>query len=417
MLLINFRRLFIMEYKVMYLMMVTADANNNKYYKMIPKGDTFIVEYGRVGSKPQIRSYPIKDWNKKLHEKLSKGYTDKSELMEDLIQEEQSEEKKLYLDIPNKDIQDIVNRLQRMAKQTISANYNITSDKVTQAMVDKAQDILINLTTIKDVQEFNNALLELFEVIPRKMKKVSDSLSQSKEDFNKIIQKEQDLLDVMKGQVYQHSITQNTENKQTEDDTPKMTILEAMGLEFEPVDDLDITKIKYHLGDDENKFYRAWRVKNKSTQEVFNTYLKENDNPNTKLLWHGSRNENWWSIINSGLVLRPTNAVITGKMFGYGIYFATKARKSIGYTSLRGSYWARGSSQSAFMGLYEVAYGKPYDVYSFDSKYYQLNYEKLQEMCKGANCLHAHAGKMLMNDEIIVYQQPQTTIKYLVEIR
>ena len=33
-----------MEYKVMYLMMVTADANNNKYYKMIPKGDTFIVE-------------------------------------------------------------------------------------------------------------------------------------------------------------------------------------------------------------------------------------------------------------------------------------------------------------------------------------------------------------------------------------
>ena len=70
-----------MEYKVMYLMMVTADANNNKYYKMIPKGDTFIVEYGRVGSKPQVRSYPIKDWNKKLREKLSKGYTDKSELM------------------------------------------------------------------------------------------------------------------------------------------------------------------------------------------------------------------------------------------------------------------------------------------------------------------------------------------------
>ena len=406
-----------MEYKVMYLMMVTADANNNKYYKMIPKGDTFIVEYGRVGSKPQVRSYPIKDWNKKLREKLSKGYTDKSELMEDLIQEEKPKEKKLYLDIPNKDIQNIVDRLQKMAKQTISANYNITSDKVTQAMVDKAQDILTNLIAIQNVDDFNKLLLELFEVIPRKMHKVSEYLAQTKDDFSKIIQKEQDLLDVMKGQVYQHSVTQSTENEQVEDDSPTMNILEAMGLEFQPVDDLDIVKIKYHLGQDENKFYRAWKVTNKATQQSFDTYIKDNNNPTTKLLWHGSRNENWWSIINSGLVLRPTNAVITGKMFGYGIYFATKARKSIGYTSLSGSYWARGSSTSAFMGLYEVAYGKPFDVYSFDSKYYSLNYENLQKMCQGANCLHAHAGKMLVNDEIIVYQQPQTTIKYLVEIR
>lgn len=406
-----------MEYKVMYLMMVTADANNNKYYKMIPKGDTFIVEYGRVGSKPQVRSYPIKDWNKKLREKLSKGYTDKSELMEDLIQEEKPKEKKLYLDIPNKDIQNIVDRLQKMAKQTISANYNITSDKVTQAMVDKAQDILTNLIAIQNVDDFNKLLLELFEVIPRKMHKVSEYLAQTKDDFSKIIQKEQDLLDVMKGQVYQHSVTQSTENEQVEDDSPTMNILEAMGLEFQPVDDLDIVKIKYHLGQDENKFYRAWKVTNKATQQSFDTYIKDNNNPTTKLLWHGSRNENWWSIINSGLVLRPTNAVITGKMFGYGIYFATKARKSIRYTSLSGSYWARGSSTSAFMGLYEVAYGKPFDVYSFDSKYYSLNYENLQKMCQGANCLHAHAGKMLANDEIIVYQQPQTTIKYLVEIR
>ncbi|MBS6445822.1 MAG: WGR domain-containing protein [Ruminococcus sp.] len=406
-----------MEYKVMYLMMVTADANNNKYYKMIPKGDTFIVEYGRVGSKPQVRSYPIKDWNKKLREKLSKGYTDKSELMEDLIQEEKPKEKKLYLDIPNKDIQNIVDRLQKMAKQTISANYNITSDKVTQAMVDKAQDILTNLIAIQNVDDFNKLLLELFEVIPRKMHKVSEYLAQTKDDFSKIIQKEQDLLDVMKGQVYQHSVTQSAENEQVEDNSPTMNILEAMGLEFQPVDDLDIVKIKYHLGQDENKFYRAWKVTNKATQQSFDTYIKDNNNPTTKLLWHGSRNENWWSIINSGLVLRPTNAVITGKMFGYGIYFATKARKSIGYTSLSGSYWARGSSTSAFMGLYEVAYGKPFDVYSFDSKYYSLNYENLQKMCQGANCLHAHAGKMLANDEIIVYQQPQTTIKYLVEIR
>lgn len=60
-------------------------------------------------------------------------------------------------------------------------------------------------------------------------------------------------------------------------------------------------------------------------------------------------------------------------MFGYGTYFATKAQKSLGYTSLKGSCWASGDSSYAFMGLYDVAYGKPYDAYSFDHRYRNLN--------------------------------------------
>ena len=96
--------------------------------------------------------------------------------------------------------------------------------------------------------------------------------------------------------------------------------------------------------------------------------------------------------------------------------------KSLGYTSLSGSYWVKGNANSGFMALNEVAYGKSYDVYDFDSKYYNLNYENLQNMCPGANCLHAHAGAnightSLKNDEIIVYKEEQCTIKYLVELR
>lgn len=96
---------------------------------------------------------------------------------------------------------------------------------------------------------------------------------------------------------------------------------------------------------------------------------------------------------------------------------ATALAIYLGYTSLSGSYWARGNSNSAFMALMDVAYGKPYDVHSFDSKYYDFNYERLQKTCPGANCLHAHAGSMLRNDEIIVYKEDQCTIKYLVELR
>ena len=75
------------------------------------------------------------------------------------------------------------------------------------------------------------------------------------------------------------------------------------------------------------------------------------------------------------------------------------------------------------MAIFEVAYGTPYDVYDFDSKYHEMNYNLLQKFKQGANCLHAHAGasmggySSLKNDEIVFYKQEQMTIKYLVEIK
>lgn len=401
------------EIKPRYLVMVTASANNNKYYKQIPHGDSWTAEYGRVGSSPQRREYPMSQWESKYKEKIRKGYVDQSELVEDLIQIEIPEKSK-YKEIENQAIAEIVKRLQDMARKTISENYNISSNKVTHAMVDEAQSILTSLLEVQTKKEFNEILLHLFSVIPRKMGNVKGYLADSQSDFIKIIQKEQDLLDVMKGQVVEKQTIE--ESDQTVEQVEN-TILDQLGLVFEECDSKDIAIIKDALGSCSDKFYRAWRVKNIKTQERYDRFVRENNIKNTKLLFHGSRNENWWSIINTGLVLRPTNAVITGKMFGYGLYYAPKARKSLGYTSLSGSYWARGNASFGFMALMDVAYGKPYDVYSFDSKYYNFNYERLQESCPGANCLHAHEGSMLRNDEIIVYKEDQCTIHYLIELR
>lgn len=395
--------------------MVTASANNNKYYNMTPHGDTWTAEYGRVGSSAQKREYPINQWDKKYNEKIKKGYVDQTNLIQDLIRvKKKKTSSSTYKEIENKVIAEIVERLQQMARKAISDNYTISSNKVTQAMVDEAQGILTKLLSINDKNQFNDTLLNLFTVIPRKMKNVSQYLAKSQDDYPNIIQTEQDLLDVMKGQVVQKYV-ENTVVHAVEEN--KMTILETMGLEFEECDKEDVKKIKNALGSCANKFYKAWRVKNIRTQDRFENFADTENIRNTKLLWHGSRNENWWSIINSGLVLKPTNAVITGKMFGYGIYYAPKAQKSLGYTSLHGSYWANGNSKSAFMALMEVAYGKPYDVYSFDRRYYDFNYERLQKACPGANCLHAHAGSMLRNDEIIIYKEEQCTIRYLVELK
>ena len=403
------------DYVPKYLVMVTAGANNNKYYRMTPQGDMWLAEYGRIGGGTQSRTYSKYLWEKKYNEKIKKGYVDQTDLVQDLISIEKPKVKSPYKAIDNLVIADIVERLQSMARKAISENYTISSNKVTQAMVDEAQSIINGLLAITDLKQFNDELVKLFTTIPRKMGSVSNYIANKTDDFNKIIHREQDLLDVMKGQIVQKQVADNAEEDSTE--TIDKTILETLGLEFEECSKDDIATIKVALGSCADKFHKAWKVKNIKTQARFDSFVKDNNIQDVRLLFHGSRNENWWSIIQSGLLLRPTNAVITGKMFGFGIYYAPKARKSLGYTSLSGSYWANGNSNSGFMTLMNVAYGKPYDVYSFDSKYHSFDYDKLQKNCPGANCLHAHAGSMLRNDEIIVYKEEQCTIKYLVELK
>lgn len=402
------------EIRPTYLIMVTT-ANNNKYYNCFPEGDQFRVEYGRVDATKTTAYYPMSKWNAQISSKLKKGYQDVTDLKKDLVEEISSANPESpYREIENAAIKAIVEKLQSLARDTIRKNYTVKVSAVTQDMVDKAQEVIDALANNSaTVDEFNANLLKLFTVIPRKMGDVRDYLANKTDDFARIITKEQDLLDVMRGQIYVkpeiEPIT-TTEKKQ-------QTILEELGLVMEETTRDDVALIKTLMNESADKFRKAWRVTNLKTQERFDKFVKENDIKDTRLLFHGSRSENFWSIMKTGLVLRPTNAVITGKMFGYGVYYAPKCAKSIGYTSLSGSYWAHGGNNTAYMAIFDVAYGTPYDVYNFDSKYYNLDYNKLQQFKSGANCLHAHADRgMLRNDEIVVYKEEQMTIKYLIEI-
>jgi poly [ADP-ribose] polymerase len=395
--------------------MVTPE-NNNKYYNCFPKDDTVVVEYGRVDVSKVTTSFPLSMWDSKISSKLKKGYKDVTDLKKDLVAEiSATNPLDGYQEIQDKAIREIVSRLQQMANDTIIKNYSVKSASVTQAMVDEAQSIIDELVNIKTLEEFNYKLISIFFVIPRKMGRVRDYLAKDESDFAKIIQREQNLLDVMRGQICTIPAVSADEDK--DKDQHAMTILEENGIEFEKCSDEEIEMIKRKLGSCADKFYDAWKVKNNATDKRFHEFIQANNIHDTRLFWHGSRNENWWSIIKSGWKLRPANAVITGKMLGYGTYWSPKARKSFGYTSYCGSYWARGNSKCAFMALVEVAYGKPYDVYQFDSRFYDLNYEKLQKMCPGAQCVHAHAGDMVKNDEICIYREDQCTIRYLVELR
>ena len=99
-------------------------------------------------------------------------------------------------------------------------------------------------------------------------------------------------------------------------------------------------------------------------------------------------------------------------MFGYGLYFAPKAKKSLGYTSHNGSYWARGTSNRGYMGIFSVHTGK---MKRYDTSQSSLTFDKVSRM--GYDSVMGEKGRSLYNDEIIVYSEAQTTIKYLVELR
>lgn len=403
-----------MQIRPTYLVLV-SEQNNNKYYNLFPEGEIFRVEYGRVDVTKTTRTYPMSKWNSQISSKLKKGYQDVTDLKKDLVQEiSTASPESPYKEIENAAIKAIVEKLQNMARETIQKNYTVKASSVTQDMVDAAQKVIDDLANNSaTVEKFNENLLKLFTVIPRKMGNVRDYLASKSDDFAQIISKEQDLLDVMRGQIY----VKQSDEPATTVEKKEQTILEELGLVMEEATADDVALIKTLMNESAGKFRKAWRVTNLKTQDRFDKFVSENDIKDTRLLFHGSRSENFWSIIKTGLVLRPTNAVITGKMFGYGCYYAPKCAKSIGYTSLSGSYWAHGGNNTAYMALFDVAYGTPYDVYNFDSKYYNLDYNKLQQFKPGANCLHAHSDRgMLRNDEIVVYKEEQMTIKYLIEI-
>lgn len=398
-------------------------VDHNKFYDMFERNGECHCLWGRrqddyeFGKSGKLTVKSLYEWDKIYNSKVAKGYKDRSYLYDELVTTQvvsKASDNSLYAPIPNPKIAEIVDRLQRYAKEVISANYSVKSGQVTRIMIDETQRILDSIMYARSLEDFNEGLIEIFEIIPRSMSRVDAYLAYTPADMAKILAREQDLLDVMRGQI----ITPVKGQKVKTVKGDKKTILELNGIIMDEVDAKDIELIKRKLGSNASYFKAAWRVTNEKQKKAYDTY-KVNENirmRDTKLLWHGTRSENIWNIMKTGLILRPTNAVITGKMFGYGIYFAPSAQKSLGYTSINGSYWARGNDHSGFMLLHEVAYGKPFDVYSFESRFNTFDYAALRRACPGANCLHAHAGSMLRNDEIVVYKEEQLSPLFLVEL-
>eukprot|EP01113_Clastostelium_recurvatum_P048697 TRINITY_DN891_c1_g1_i3.p1 TRINITY_DN891_c1_g1~~TRINITY_DN891_c1_g1_i3.p1 ORF type:complete len:569 (-),score=156.00 TRINITY_DN891_c1_g1_i3:158-1864(-) len=448
------------------LVQVSSDKNSNKFYEMkqLDK-DTFAAVWGRVGSAGQSSTFQMWQWNEKYMAKTRDGYEDHSHLIdaEDISIEKEEEKPKevkpevdlTVLDEGRRRVCDLLAQLQKMTAEHVAVNYKVAPRATTLKQVNEAQKVLDNIagkdvprletaTTVEEqepiIKDINDQLLKLFAILPRRMSKVSKYLIQppkdggtalySMADIAALVSSEQATLDAMRTQVEIAIQTKKEEKKAKEAAKEKKIdhapvekpsaeehhdrLLRQISCQMSPVTDpTEIKNIKALM--DENRYYfrEAFRVTNEKTQPIFDEHMSKSKDATRRLFWHGSRSENWLSILTSGLQCNPANAIINGKMFGYGIYFADRFEKSLGYTSINSSYWALGTSSIGYLAIFEVHVGSQYVVHE---SLPNMTATSLRTYGEYDSVFAKKKPGFLFNNEFIVYDQAQCTIKYLVRV-
>ncbi len=406
----NIRGLTPSVYREAYLTCINPASNNYKFYHLKPSTMGIGATYGRIGSergdafgvKDLQNPYPTYMYWIRYYEKLSKGYTDQSGIYLSKKADASSVKKTAKKeDTPggntNPVSAELYMKLKSFARHVVETTF--VNATVTEKQLKSSKRIFRELGKRKTVRGFNKKLMELLTISPRKTRYVSELLAVSEDDFADIIEREETLIAAMEALVAGDSASVGKLKDS----------FETLGIEVYEATDKQKEQVLSKLSDNlKGKVKKIYRVINHKHKKRFDDYLAKNQIKNVKQLWHGSKNENWFSIILNGLQLNP-NAAITGKMFGYGVYFAPSSMKSWNYTSFHNTYWARGNSDTAFMGLYATAYGKPHDV-TYSQAFDQKQLESL-----GKNCVHAHAGSQLLNDEIIYYSEDAMVLNYIVE--
>ena len=422
-----------------YLMMVDAANNCNKFYEMAENANgTIEVHYGRVGDlQAKTHIYDpcgsnYKDFYTLYESKIRKGYQDVTAIR--AVKEEKITNE--FKPIENEIVAELIDTLKSASNQFVSKTYTIKKDQITPKMIKEAETDLSELISIKEewetnplsflgqesfaVNNFNKKLQELFADIPRAMNSVEEFTASSSKDFQKIIEREYDKLDTIRSMTT--SLSQTKSN-------PEETILEANGLKVSEVTYKQEDEITSHLGKDyqgksvECRYVKAFSIENIKTRENYEDFKKSHnmESKDCRLLYHGSKTENWLSIACQGLQLNPT-AKVTGKMFGQGIYLAPDARKSANYMDTKGSHWNDGKNDKGYIAVYSVALGNPNGAKEGKGIYYptsSLPYNfSSKDLPRGCISVYAQKGRTgLLNDEICVYNANQLTIKYLIELK
>lgn len=405
------------------LRLVKSNAANGKNETVIMKADdsgkTFSVikgdtgrKYGRRAPKKIPVVYSMDAWDDYFWDKINKDWhvkgTEENETKE--IQKKGGD----FAGIEDPDVKDILHILLDAANKIVEEQYSVNIENIPDEDLKRGQEIISELAAKGEnisVAEFNNMLMELWLCIPRVICRMNKEKVYNKSEFKKKLEKEQELLDFLMSMLRGKGFKTFGGN-----------ILTQNNLVWESVSKDEEAMLKNKMGDKRNRYLRAWRVTNTITEDRFSKYCTEHgitEKNGITELFHGSGTPNWWSIATNGLYLNPSGVQTHGKMFGYGLYFAPYAGKSIGYTSSYGSYWEHGNASRGYLAVFKVATGNIYDIYAEGGNRPQ-GYDDFHANHPDKDCLWAggrgrNSNSDLVNDEVIVYREDQATIKYLIE--
>lgn len=366
-----------------YLIKIDSHNNTNRYFQMELIGNRIVTKTGRVGARAIERPYLLKDWDKLYQKKIGEGYVDRTEYTQASLLSP-------YKEIEEESVRNLWRRLCEFAKRELNKSY-VSYDAVTPQMISEARRLIESLSLNIPLISFNQELLRLFSIVPRKSHDLNTEIASSSDDYGRIIARELDLLDLLEAQV-KTKVT-SCANK---------TVLESMGISISPCSETEIEEIKSHLSKKTQEcFVSAYKVDN--GKEILRQGKRH-------FLYHGSRNANWYGLITEGNKLHP-NAIITGKMFGEGIYFAPQSQKSQNYTSASGFY-TQEREASGFLGLYEVYLQNPLYANKWSNRM-----KAFPRGLQGHDSVWAKAGESLLHDEVVLYSEKQAKLKYLIEIQ
>lgn len=424
------------------LIMTDIDANNNKYwYAAVMDDGSYVQENGRVGAtNPQRRTKQLgvdsakREFNKKVNEKLAKGY-EYAKVITTTVNQETVVKSNLE-SVAVKEIEHNTPEVAELIKKISKANIHdivkasgITYDEkngdfktplgvVTQDGIDEARkylieiaDLLINQVSYDD-SLFKTKTNKYLQIIPQNIGLHINSRFGVKDIFPDIqsIQKQNGILDALDASLQKvlAAPTTTTGDASAIDVANKLFSVKLYSSTdatlFDRINKKFLSTLQNMHTSSSLKLKRIFTVEIDHMKKAFDK--KSPSVGNIKELWHGTRTSNLLSILKGGLVIPKSNAPhVCGRMFGDGIYFSDQSTKSLNYSQ---GYWSRGSGydNNCYMFLADVAMGKEYIPASSSHNLPKPGYDST----------YAIGGKSgVSNNEMIVYSLDQCNLTYLCE--
>ncbi len=322
--------------------------------------------------------------------------------------------KKAKKSILTVDISKIIDYLYSEATNalTTSVNASITANGIetplgvlTLGQIDKGQDILDQITTVfkkRAKKGKEDKLTELsgdfYTVIPHRFGRSKVKALAAVIKTAAQINDKQDTLQLMRDMLN----VNGDSNVLVSSEIDKK--YDALNCTIEPVSSAEFKKMrKYVEGStikSSVKVKNIWKIRRKGELDVFTKNIG-----NKRQLFHGSAARHWVGILSRGLLLPKivTTLGVTrtdGGWLGNGIYF--------GDVSCTARYYAGpGRGGRRFMTIAEVALGK-------QQKYRKITYG-IEKPAAGYNSCWGVRGSQFSDDELVIYDEKQQYLQYLVE--